>query len=110
MGEQYPLLNQFHDVSPGSSIYPVYDDAFAMYETAQKDIKAVISDKIDELAQKYQGRKQDGCFRYPNGFEMTDVIKSGNKYITAANIPSMGWCVIDNTDEVCTVKDENTRR
>ena len=100
------LLNQFHDVLPGSSIYPVYDDAFAMYETAQKDIKAVISDKIDELAQNIKGENKTVVFN-PNGFEMTDVIKSGNKYITAANIPSMGWCVIDNTDEVCTVKVEN---
>ena len=100
------LLNQFHDVLPGSSIYPVYDDAFAMYETAQKDIKAVISDKIDELAQNIKGENKTVVFN-PNGFEMTDVIKFGDKYITAENIPSMGWCVIDNTDEICTVKVEN---
>ena len=100
------LLNQFHDVIPGSSIHDVYDDVFAMYETAQNDIKTVISDKIDELAQNIKGENKTVVFN-PNGFEMTDVIKSGDKYITAENIPSMGWCVIDNTDEICTIKVEN---
>ena len=100
------LLNQFHDVIPGSSVHDVYDDVFAMYETAQNDIKTVISDKIDELAQNIKGENKIVVFN-PNGFEMTDVIRFGDKYITAENIPSMGWCVIDNTDEICTIKVEN---
>ena len=100
------LLNQFHDVIPGSSIHDVYDDVFAMYETAQNDIKTVISDKIDELAQNINGENKIVVFN-PNGFEMTDVIRFGDKYITAENIPSMGWSVIDNTYEVCTVKVED---
>ena len=100
------LLNQFHDVIPGSSIHDVYDDVFAMYETAQNDIKTVISDKIDELAQNIKGKNKIVVFN-PNGFEMTDVIRFGDKYITAENIPSMGWDVIYNTYEICTVKVEN---
>ena len=100
------LLNQFHDVIPGSSIHDVYDDVFAMYETAQNDIKTVISDKIDELAQNIKGKNKIVVFN-PNGFEMTDVIRFGDKYITAENILSMGWSVIDNTYEVCTVKVED---
>ncbi|MDY4212843.1 MAG: glycoside hydrolase family 38 C-terminal domain-containing protein, partial [Eubacteriales bacterium] len=100
------LLNQFHDVIPGSSVHDVYDDVFKMYEAAQNDIKTVISDRIDELAQNIKGENKIVVFN-PNGFEMTDVIKCGDKYITAENIPSMGWNVIDNTDEVCTVKVEN---
>ena len=100
------LLNQFHDVIPGSSVHDVYDDVFAMYETAQNDIKTVISDKIDELAQNIKGENKIVVFN-PNGFEMTGVIRFGDKYITAENIPSMGWNVIDNTDEICTVKVEN---
>ena len=100
------LLNQFHDVIPGSSVHDVYDDVFAMYETAQNDIKTVISDKIDELAQNIKGKNKIVVFN-PNGFEMTDVIRFGDKYITAENIPSMGWNVIDNADEICTVKVEN---
>ena len=35
------LLNQFHDVIPGSSIHEVYDDVFQMYEEAQTDITKV---------------------------------------------------------------------
>ena len=100
------LLNQFHDIIPGSSVHDVYDDVFAMYETAQNDIKTVISDKIDELAQNIKGENKIVVFN-PNGFEMTDVIRFGDKYITAENIPSMGWSVIDNAYEACTVKVEN---
>lgn len=100
------LLNQFHDVIPGSSVHDVYDDVFKMYEAAQNDIKTVISDRIDELAQNIKGENKIVVFN-PNGFEMTDVIKCGDKYITAENIPSMGWSVIDNTYEVCTVKVED---
>ena len=96
------LLNQFHDVIPGSSVHDVYDDVFAMYETAQNDIKAVISNKIDELAQNIKGENKIVVFN-PNGFETTNIIKCGDKYITTKNIPSMGWSVIDNIDEICTV-------
>ena len=97
------LLNQFHDVIPGSSIHEVYDDVFQMYEEAQTDITKVIGTAVAQLAQSIKGEDKLLVFN-PNGFEMTDIVKCGDGYITAENIPAMGWSVIDKENESCTVE------
>ncbi|HCB94945.1 MAG TPA: alpha-mannosidase, partial [Ruminococcus sp.] len=66
------LLNQFHDVIPGSSIHAVYDDVFEMYEKAQKSIKTVTDSAIDAIAQNIKGENKTVVFN-PNGFKVTDV-------------------------------------
>ena len=37
------LVNQFHDILPGSHIHPVYDDAMADYEYIEKELDSIIS-------------------------------------------------------------------
>ena len=97
------LLNQFHDVIPGSSIHAVYDDVFEMYEDAQSDIKAVIDRNADNILKNIKGDNETVVFN-PNGFSLTDVVEKDGEYITVRNIPPMGWGVIDKESEVCTVK------
>ncbi|MGN0179444.1 MAG: alpha-mannosidase, partial [Monoglobaceae bacterium] len=97
------LLNQFHDVIPGSSIHAVYDDVFEMYENAQESIKTVTDSAIDAIAQNIKGENKTVVFN-PNGFKVTDVVKCGDEYITVKDIPPMGWSVIDKADEVCAVR------
>lgn len=97
------LLNQFHDVIPGSSIHAVYDDVFEMYEEAQKDIDGVIDTAAKQLASNIKADNKLVVFN-PNGFDMTDVVKVNDKYITAHNVPAMGWSVIDNKEDICTVE------
>lgn len=36
------LINQFHDILPGSHIHPVYEDAIADYEYIEKELDAII--------------------------------------------------------------------
>ena len=36
------LINQFHDILPGSHIHPVYCDAMADYEAVEKELDAII--------------------------------------------------------------------
>ena len=36
------LINQFHDILPGSHIHPVYCDAMADYEVVEKELDAII--------------------------------------------------------------------
>ena len=36
------LINQFHDILPGSHIHPVYCDAMADYETVEKELDVII--------------------------------------------------------------------
>ncbi len=100
------LLNQFHDVIPGSSVHDVYDDVFEMYEAAQKNITDVIENTVKLISKNIKGDNKTVVFN-PNGFKVTGVIKRGDKYITVSNVPSMGWNVIDDADEICTVKVEN---
>ena len=40
------LLNQFHDILPGSHIRPVYEDAMADYEEAKKRLRALLSEAV----------------------------------------------------------------
>lgn len=37
------LVNQFHDILPGSHIHPVYEDAMADYEKIEKELDEIIS-------------------------------------------------------------------
>lgn len=37
------LVNQFHDILPGSHIHPVYEDAMADYERIEKELDEIIS-------------------------------------------------------------------
>ena len=97
------LLNQFHDVIPGSSIHDVYDDVFEMYEEAQKDISSVIVTAAEQIARNVRGMNKLLVFN-PNGFEMTDIVKYGDGYITAKNIPPMGWSIVDAQAEECSVE------
>ncbi|MEM1288572.1 MAG: glycoside hydrolase family 38 C-terminal domain-containing protein [Pseudomonadota bacterium] len=44
------LLNQFHDILPGSSITEVYEETLADYATVRHTVNAAIDDAIDALA------------------------------------------------------------
>ena len=41
------LLNQFHDILPGSHINPVYEDAIADYQAVDKDLDSILSENGD---------------------------------------------------------------
>ena len=46
------ILNQFHDVLPGSSIEKVYDDAYELYQGVEKEVGQLHKDNLDLLAEK----------------------------------------------------------
>lgn len=52
------LLNQFHDILPGSSIRQVYEDTTVDYEKILKDGGKLIRDTLDEIGEK-MGLKED---------------------------------------------------
>ncbi len=97
------LLNQFHDVLPGSSIQAVYDDVFDMYEKAGERLDGVLGSAVKSLAANIPSDGKWVVFN-PNGFEATDVINCDGKSVTVHNIPPMGWTVIDGADEECRVE------
>ena len=96
------LLNQFHDILPGSSIKEVYDDAFRIYEETYKAGKTVCKNALSEIAVNVNA--ENGILVYnANSFPVTDYVKHNGKYILAENIPAMGWKVIEEKKEKLSV-------
>lgn len=93
------LLNQFHDIIPGSSIKEVYDVTDVEYAQILKDGRDITNSKIQNI--KNNLNTNGGIFVYnPTPFEMSDYIEVDGKTVYAENIPAHGWKVItDNAAE-----------
>lgn len=102
------LLNQFHDILPGSSIKEVYNDAFRIYEEAYDTGKSISDNVISEIAKNVKA--DNGILIYnPNSFEVTDYVEHDGKFVYAENIPAMGWKVIESSKEkLSVIADKNT--
>lgn len=108
-GEEYPaekireiykklMINQFHDILPGSHITPVYRDAFADYEKMEKELSEILSE-----GSKYFNTlnfKRTNLTFIPD--ENGDVIRKGEKGFYAIpdiNALSGGEITAENGDE-----------
>ncbi len=90
---QTVLLNQFHDILPGSSIHEVYEDSDRDYARVLKEAGAVKQEKLDRLATNIA--TDGGLVVYnPNGFTASGYIQTKEGAVYAENIPAMGWRVI----------------
>ena len=91
------LLNQFHDILPGSSIREVYDVTDAEYKTISAELSALINDAKKRVAPKV---KIDEHIV----FNMTGFIRSGAvNGIMAENVPPYGYKTVKKTDPVNSV-------
>lgn len=91
------LLNQFHDIIPGSSIADVYEESDRQYEKVRADIGEIHRDKLQALA---ANMSQAGIMVYnPNSFETSAYVEVDGKRIYARNIPALGWKVIKDAAE-----------
>lgn len=87
------LLNQFHDVLPGSSIEKVYNDAYEMYTELFNEVKPVYNNNISLLAKEVKG---EGVLVYnPNSFVASGYIVIDGKTYVVKDIPSFGYKVCD---------------
>lgn len=101
------LLNQFHDILPGSSIKEVYDDAFSLYDEARTLGNSICNDKLLSIAKNVSAN--DGVLVYnANSFIVSDYVEYLGEMIFAENIPAMGWKVIKPiNEELLVVANEN---
>lgn len=98
------LLNQFHDVIPGSSIKEVYVDSDAMYEEVKKTGNEIISEKLSSLFEKddtITAINLNGC-EY-NG----TAYNNGKKYIIK-NMKPFCTYVLENTSDNSVIVNDNT--
>ncbi|MGN0549430.1 MAG: alpha-mannosidase [Acutalibacteraceae bacterium] len=87
------LLNQFHDILPGSSIKSVYDKCDEDYAEIFDKGNTVLNGAYDAIVNNI---KTDGGLVVfnPNSFEDSAAVEYGGKMIYAENIPPKGYRVI----------------
>lgn len=87
------LLNQFHDIIPGSSIKEVYEVSHAQYEDIQQTGSEIINGAMQTIAEGVSA--DSGYVVYnPNSFVSSSAVKTDDGYIYAENIPAKGYKVI----------------
>ena len=64
-------LNQFHDIIPGSSITPVYDDSAVQYEEVRQIGEAISAEALDTLAEAWQA---DALLVNPNSQPLHEML------------------------------------
>lgn len=84
------LINQFHDIVPGSSIKEVYDDAKAEFEEFFKVGNTTLDSKLTSLLENVK-TDSDTLVYNPNPFNVTGVVKMGDKDVYVENLPALGW-------------------
>ncbi|MBE6949790.1 MAG: alpha-mannosidase [Ruminococcaceae bacterium] len=68
------LLNQFHDILPGSSIAEVYDVTKAEYEALEQEVKGEIDARLNALA----GSGEAVTVFNTLGFDRDDIVRLGD--------------------------------
>jgi len=87
------LLNQFHDIIPGSSIKQVYDDSWKQYETLFTEGNQLFDDLIRKLVEHI--KSESGVFVYNSlGFARSDLISVNGKMYESGLIPAYGWKIM----------------
>lgn len=114
MGREYPekefrslwhdvLLNQFHDVIPGSSIKEVYDETDKMYEHILSDGERLFDGALSKMAENITTKK--GLLVYnPNSFAASGRVNAGGEEIFVRDVPAFGWKNIVPEKKECSVK------
>lgn len=100
------LLNQFHDILPGSSIACVYEEAALRYQHVFDETRRIIQNCTESISQG-DGRTWFNSLSWDRNV----LVKIENSY-GIAHIPSLGWTsVIDKTiptHPVCVVQKEDS--
>ena len=117
------LLNQFHDVLPGSSIFEVYEDTDKNYAEVFRTAAEVTEARLDSLMSRVRvddaddagadddeaaGAVADTTDRYfvynPLGFARKAQIATPEGTVETAPIPAFGWTVIAASKPVSKVR------
>lgn len=86
------LLNQFHDIIPGSSIKEVYDDSDKDYAKVYDEVGTNQNNYIKAIADKVSDR---GVFVYnPNSYKVSAYAEYNGDLIYVEDIPAFGWKVV----------------
>ena len=91
-GMQNLLINQFHDVLPGSSIKEVYYDSDVLYNEAFQIGNNLIGDAIESFTDK---ANTDNVLVFnPYGDDVSGYVNYNNEVLYAENVPSKGYKLV----------------
>ncbi len=112
------LKNQFHDILPGSSIFEVYEESQKEYKKIFKIYNELMSQTLNIVVESINAKENSLIVFNPNSFkynglvELNDLdstiynnyfnnlvcqkIKSDSYLIDVKDIPSKGYCVVEN--------------
>lgn len=93
------LVNQFHDVLPGSSIGDVYKDSAAQFEEIFFDTSKMIYGALDGIAKQVKSGGGWLVFN-PNSFTANGSICVDGKTHIVKDIPALGYKVIGRVENV----------
>lgn len=88
------LLNQFHDIIPGSSIKEVYQVSHQQYEEIGAVGNEIINDTTTEIANNVEATDGYVVFN-PHSFVNSGAVEIDGKWHYAENIPAKGYKVIN---------------
>jgi len=98
------LLNQFHDIIPGSSINRVYREAAAHFELINANIASVTASALAQIAACLpQRRSEDYLLVNPHAFACEELLQiEGKSHLVA--LPPFGYRLLahDSPASVCT--------
>lgn len=97
------LLNQFHDILPGSSITLVYDDAHRDYEQVQRDGTSLRDRLLERISGGGGGKGKPGRAAVVNttSFPRREVVDLGKGKLAVAEAPPYGvGALIEPTEAV----------
>jgi len=89
------LLNQFHDIIPGSSIKEVYEVTDAEYEQILSDANAIKTEKLSAICKNV--KTEGGILVYnPTPYAISDYVEADGAVYYADAVPAHGYKVISD--------------
>lgn len=88
------LLNQFHDVLPGSSIKKVYDDSNKHFKKLDKEVSTIIENNINSFVKNIYSNKKYVVFN-SNSFKTDLPVKINGKTYVVSDVPPIGYKCFD---------------
>ena len=94
------LLNQFHDILPGSSITEVYADARVQHECVRKIYTALIQDGVQRWAEQVQptGLRAPMLIFNPASTARRGVVECAGRPHYVADVPALGVAVRERAE------------
>ncbi len=97
------LLDQFHDILPGSSIREVYEDTDKDYALVLSEGRRIFDEKLASISANIN--TEGGILVYnPSPYMQSDLVELDGRIYFAKNIPSHGYRVIPKNEYKMDVK------